>query len=104
VPGVDFDRLRAEVPIEQVLQLLGFEPERRRGGQWSGHCPLPACRQSRRASFSVNVARGRYCCHRCESHGHQLELWSALTGLPLYAAAIHLCHTLGREVPWIHRW
>ena len=104
MPGVDFDRLRAEVPIQQVLRLLGFEPSRCRADQWYGHCPLPACRQCGGTSFSVNVAIGRYCCHRCNSHGHQLELWSEATGLPLYRAAIDLCAALGREVPWIQRW
>jgi hypothetical protein len=42
--------------------LLGFEPERCRVEQWYGHCPLPACRQSSRMAFSVNLAMGRYCC------------------------------------------
>jgi len=102
--GVDFNRLRAEVTIEQVLRLLGFEPIRRRGEQWYGRCPLPACQLSERHSFSVNVALGRYYCHRCGSHGHQLELWAAATGLSLYPAAIDLCAVLGREVPWSEHW
>lgn len=36
----DFDGLRAEIPTQQVLQLLGSEPERRRAGQWYSRCPL----------------------------------------------------------------
>src|SRR5262249_25571699 len=31
VPGVDFDRIRAEITTEQVLSLLGFEPSHRSG-------------------------------------------------------------------------
>jgi len=104
MPGVDFDRVRAEITMQQVLQLLGFEPSRCRGEQWYGRCPLPGCRPSRRPSFSVNVAIGRYYCHRCHRHGHQLELWAEATGLLLYPAAIDLCAALGREVPWIQRW
>ena len=104
MPGVDFDHLRAEVPMQEVLQLIGFKPERCRGEQWYGHCPLPACQQSAKTSFSVNLVTGRYCCHHCHSHGHQIELWSAVTGLPLYQAAIDLCAALGREVPWLQRW
>jgi hypothetical protein len=109
VPGIDFDRLRAEAGIstQRVLQLLGFEPERRRGGSWHGRRRLPACRQSRRASlwaFWGHVDTGRYCCHRCQGPGQQLELWSAINGLPLRAAAIDLCNLLGREVSWIHTW
>lgn len=105
MPGIDFDRLRAEVPMQQVLRLLGFEPKRCRGDQWYGHCPMRDCPPRRgRLCFSVNVALGRYYCHRCERHGHQLELWAEATGLLLYPAAINLCTTLAREVPWIRRW
>jgi len=33
MPGVDFDRLRAEAEVstQRLLRVLGFEPERRRG-------------------------------------------------------------------------
>jgi hypothetical protein len=91
VPGVAFDRVRVEITIQQVLQLLGFEPNRCHGGPWSGPCPLRDCPPRRRPRFSVNVALGRYHCHRCRRHGHQLELWAEATGLLLHPAAIHLC-------------
>jgi hypothetical protein len=99
MPGIDFDRLRAEVPMQQVLQLLGFEASRCRGDQWYGPCPLYGCASPTRPTFSVNVALGRFYCHRCRHHGHQIELWAAATGLRLYPAAINLCAALGREVP-----
>jgi hypothetical protein len=57
-----------------------------------------------RASLSVNMAIGRYDCHRCHRHGDQLELCAAATGLLLYPAAIDHCAALGREVPWVERW
>ena len=104
MPGVDFERIRVAVSMGQVLNLLGFEPLSRSGSQWYGSCPLPACGASRRRSFSVNVASGRYCCHRCGSHGNQLELWAAATQQSVYEAAIDLCRRLGCEVPWIRRW
>jgi DNA primase len=105
VPGVDFGRVRALVTMEQVLSLLGFEPSGRSGSQWYGSCPLHESGPGRRRrSFSVNVALGRYCCHRCGSRGNQLELWAAATKLPLHQAAIDLCRRLGRDVPWIRRW
>lgn len=104
MPGIDFDRLRAEIKIEQVLHLLRFEPTRRTGPQWYGRCPLPECESARSRSFSVNVALGRYDCHRCQSAGNSLELWAEATGQPLHPAAIALCGRLGLEVPWIRRW
>jgi len=90
--------------MEQVLNLLGFEPINRAAVQWHGRCPLHGCSPGRRRSFSVNVAIGRYYCHRCHSHGNQLELWAAVAKLPLHQAAVDLCHRLGRDVPWIRRW
>lgn len=104
MPGVDFNALRAEITIEQVLSLLGFQPSRRAGSQWYGVCPLHPSTSRRSRSFSVNVATARYYCHVCHSHGNALELWAAATKLPLHQAAIELCRRLGREVPWIRRW
>jgi DNA primase len=104
MPGVDFESVRREITMEQVLDLLGFEPVQRSGVQWYGCCPLHESRSVRRRSFSVNVAIGRYCCHVCHSRGNALELWAAATKLPLHRAALDLCHRLGRDVPWIRRW
>jgi len=104
VPGVDFDRVRAEITMEQVLSLFGFQPSKRSGVQWYGSCPLYQSTSGRCRSFSVNVAIGRYYCHRCHSHGNQLELWAAVTKLPLHQATIDLCLRLGRDIPWIGRW
>lgn len=104
MPGVDFDRLRAEITMEQVLDLLEFRPTGRSGQQWYGCCPLHDSRSEHRCSFSVNVALGRYYCHRCHSHGNQLELWAAATRQAVHGAAIDLCGRLGRQVPWIQRW
>jgi DNA primase len=103
VPGVDFDRVRTEITIEQVLRLLEFRPSTRSGMQWYGSCPLHESSSGSARSFSVNVAIGRYCCHRCGSYGNQLDLWAAAKKLPLHQAAIDLCRQLGRDVPWIRR-
>jgi len=104
VPGVDFDRVRTEITMEQVLNLLGFQPSNRSGLQSYGSCPLHESTPGRRRSFSVNVAIGRYFCHRYRSHGNRLELWAAATKLPLHQTAVDLCNQLGRDVPWIRRW
>jgi DNA primase len=104
MPGIDFDRLRREIQMEDVLYLLAFEPTQRTGDQWYGGCPLHGSNSDRSRCFSVNVATHRYCCHKCHSHGNQLELWAAFTKRKLHPAMIDLCHALGREVPWIRRW
>ena len=40
MPGIDFDRVRAEITLQEVLQLLGFQPNRGRGDQWYGRGPF----------------------------------------------------------------
>jgi len=97
MPGVDFDRLRREITMEQVLHLLHFEPKTRCGAQWYGRCPVQESRCPR--AFSVNVHARRYYCHHCGSRGNQIELWATVTHQPLHQAAIDLCRALGKEVP-----
>jgi DNA primase len=104
MPGINFDKLRTQITMKQVLDLLGFEPSQRTGDQWYGPCPLHDSPSARPRCFSVNVAIGRYHCHRCHSQGHQIELWAAATRLPLHSAAIDLCGALGVNVPWIYCW
>lgn len=104
MPGIDFNRLRSEISMEQVLHLIGFECLRRRGDQWYGYCPLHESETKHRRAFSVNVAMNCYCCHKCRSQGDQFKLWADITKLPLHPAVIELCHQLGLEVPWVHRW
>jgi DNA primase len=104
MPGIDFSKLRREIPMEEVLNLLGFQPVRRMGDQWYGPCPFHERGSERADYFSVNVASRRYHCHKCRRYGNQLELWADFIGLPLHPASIDLCLALGREVPWIHCW
>lgn len=40
MPGVDFNALRAEITMEQVLNQLGFQPMSRTGSQLHGPCPV----------------------------------------------------------------
>lgn len=104
MPGMDFNVLRAEITMEQVLDRLGFQATSRSGDQLHGPCPVHGSTSSGSRTFSVNLASGRYYCHKCESQGNQLELWAAVGELSLYDAAIDLCRVLSREVPWIERW
>ena len=104
MPGIDFNRLRHKITMEQVLDLLGFECIRRREDQWYGYCPLHESETKHRTTFSVNVAMNCYYCHKCRSRGDHLNLWAEANKKPLHPATIDLCHQLGLEVPWVHRW
>jgi DNA primase len=104
MPGVDFNLLRAEISVNDVLKQLGFQPTSRSGDQLHGPCPVHGSMSPGSRTFSVNLATGRYYCHKCHSRGNQLELWAAVHKLSMYEAAVDLCRALAREVPRIHRW
>jgi DNA primase len=104
MPGVDFNVLRTEITMEQVLHALGFRPSAQSGDQLHGPCPVHGSTSRTSRSFSVNLAAGRYYCHKCHGHGNVLELWAAVHQVTIHQAAIDLCRVLGRNVPWIKRW
>lgn len=104
MPGIDFNRLRAEISMEQVLEQLDFQPTSRAGDQWHGPCLVHRSTSKSSRSFSVNIRTGRYFCHKCQSHGNQLELWAAVRELNLFQAAQDLCRSLARAIPEIKSW
>lgn len=104
MPGIDFERVRAEITMQQVLDLMGFQATSVSGDQLGGPCPVHESRSSRSRSFSVNLMMGRYRCFKCGSRGNQLEPWAAVRNVTICDAAIELCNNVGREIPWIDRW
>ena len=104
MPGVDFDIVRASIPIAQVLELVGFVALARTGNQLRGSCPLHRSTSTNSRTFSVNLDTNRYQCFKCKAAGGQLELWAAFQGITVYEAAIELCNRLGIDVPWIRSW
>jgi DNA primase len=54
--------------------------------------------------FAAHLGKNLFHCFRCGAGGNALDLWMALTGLPLHAAVLDLCQRLHQEVPWLgHR-
>ncbi|MBC8871755.1 MAG: hypothetical protein H8E44_20195 [Planctomycetes bacterium] len=104
MPGLDFQLVREQVAMRDVLQLLQFEAVFRRGDQWRGPCPVHGSRSPRSRSFSVDVRLGRYHCFSCGSRGNTLELWAAVNDKSVFAAAVELCELLRVEIPWVTRW
>jgi transposase-like protein len=104
MPGVDFDVLRREVTMQQVLNELGFQAIHCDDDQLRGPCPVHGSSSKHSRVFSVNLSEGRYYCHKCKSHGNQLELYAVARNTTVYQAAVDLCRALGRDVPWIKRW
>ena len=99
--GIDYRRLRAEITMLRVLELIDFEPTSRRGNQLRGSCPLPACEAVADRTFSVDLSRGLFRCFACGAGGNQLDLWAAQHALSLYQAAQHLCRQSNTIIPWL---
>jgi DNA primase len=97
MPGIDYYRLRQQITMRQVLDLIGFQAAWRRGSQHRGRCPIPGCHSSR--SFSVHLGRQCYHCFGCHSHGNSLDLWAAVRRLPLHQAALDLCQHVHLPLP-----
>ena len=104
MPGIDFAAVRQRASLAAVLPLLGFQPTSVRGPQLRGPCPIHGSQSPRSRSLAVHLERGCYRCFGCGSQGNALDLWAAVHGLSLHAAAVNLCETLGLDIPWLTRW
>ena len=87
MPGLDFQMLRDQITMAEVLEQLDFQPTSRSGNQLHGPCPIHRSTSPASRSFSVNLETARYCCHKCKSQGNQLELWAAVNEQTIYQAA-----------------
>ena len=87
LPPLNFGKLRELVSITQLLEYLRWHPQTTRGGQWRGVCPLHDESDGKSQAFAVEPNKSLYCCHRCGSQGNVLDLWIALRGQPILAAA-----------------
>lgn len=100
MPGIHFARVRAMIPLADVLNLIGFVPSETTRHQVRGPCPVHRAMSATSRSFSANLKMHAYRCFKCGSSGNQLDLYASVTGLSLFNAAIALCEQLHREIPW----
>jgi DNA primase len=98
--GIDYRAVRQQLRLRQVLELLGFVPSARCGPQLRGPCPVHGARRPRSRSFAAHLERDCWHCFRCGAHGNVLDLWVAVTKLPLYEATLDLCQRLQVDIPW----
>ncbi len=99
MPRIDFRAARAQLRLADVLTLAGFTPSSRHGLQLRGPCPVHRSQRPASRSFAAHVGKNVWHCFVCGAGGNALDLWSALTGQPVYAAVVDLCARLGQEVP-----
>ena len=96
---VDFQALRSQVSVLDVLTLFAWEPVSRKNNQLRGPCPVHKSENRASRSFAVHTEKNVYHCFGCGSQGNQLDLAKALFGKELYEAARELCGRLGIEPP-----
>ena len=96
--GIDFALLRQQLSLPQVLDLIGFTPTTRCGPQLRGPCPVHGSASGSR-SFAAHLEKNCWHCFRCGAGGNALDLYVAVTRLPIYAAALELCARLGMSAP-----
>jgi len=98
---IDYRELRSRIGIRQVLDLIGWHAATVHAVQLRGPCPLHRSSNTKSRTFSVNVDRDIFRCFKCSRAGNQLDLYAALTDLPLYDAATELCEQLGLDIPYL---
>ncbi len=99
---VDFAHVRQRVTMQQVLEQLGYlELLKGSGPQRRGPCPVHQARGKPNPSFSVNLDRHIFQCFDpgCRAKGNVLDLWAAVHGLTLPAAARDMASTFALELP-----
>jgi DNA primase len=99
---IDYRALRRQVPMQRVLDLIGYRASSRRRQQLRGPCPFHIPEISHPRYFSVDLNKGLFRCFHCGVQGNQLDLWAQLRDLPLYRAAIDLCDRSGVAIPVIN--
>jgi DNA primase len=103
MPAIDYRRARAELRLADVLARIGYRPRTRHGLQWRGPCPLHGSRSATSRCFAAHLGQNVFHCFRCGAGGNVLDLWAALSRLPLHAAVVDLCERLRQPVPWRDR-
>jgi hypothetical protein len=96
---VDFAHLKRPLPLARVLDQLGLTA-RLRGSGPQRRCTCPIHRgDARGRTFSVNLAENVFRCFdkKCGQKGDVIDLWAAVHGLSLRAAALDLVRTFGLE-------
>jgi DNA primase len=99
---IDYRAVRSQIPMKRVLDLIRYHPTSRRGQLLRGACPFHAPEHPDPHCFSVELTRGLFRCFECGAQGNQLDLWAHLRSLPLYEAALDLCHHTGVGIPLIN--
>lgn len=101
MPFLDFNAIKRDCPLHDVLLHLGWRPIWSRGDQQRGPCLLHHSERPRSRSFAVSG--DGWFCHKCKIGGDQIRLWAELHHLPPFEAAIAMATTVGRPIYYLRR-
>jgi hypothetical protein len=96
---IEFTHVKGQLPLARVLDHLGLSA-RLKGTGSQRRCSCPIHRgDGRSRTFSANLDENVYQCFKasCGSKGDVIDLWAAVHGLSLRAAAVDLVRTFGLE-------
>src|SRR5690349_11637001 len=99
MPAIDYVKVRSLIGMAEVLKLIGFKASETSGDELRGPCPIHGSASPTSRSFSANVRKNTFRCFKCGAKGNQLDLWVAVTKLPLFEAARDLCQKANIEPP-----
>ena len=96
---LDFAHIKKQLPIARVLEHLGITSKLRGpGAQKRCACPIHRA-DGRGRTFSVNLKDNVFYCFdpSCQKKGDVIDLWAALHGMTMRAAALDLVRTFDLE-------
>ena len=102
-PWIDFEHIKAQLPLLRVLEHLQLlDGLRGQGARRKGPCPIHAPNAGegqRRLTFSVHLDKNVFQCFQpsCAKKGDVLDLWATLHGLTLRQAAVALVQMFNLE-------
>jgi DNA primase len=90
--------------MADVLRLIGYRAVEPQGDEFRGPCPIHDSTSAGSQSFAANINKNAFHCFKCGAKGNQIDLWAAVSKLPLFDAARDLCEKAGIDVPEVRRW
>src|SRR5580704_3384960 len=75
---IDFQALKQQVTIEQVVAMLGLRMKKS-GNQWRGPCP--ACRSGGDRALAVNTGKQAFYCFPSKACGDLIALTAHIRGI-----------------------
>lgn len=98
---IDFPALRGRIKPRQVLELMDWQPNWRRGELMKGPCPFHG--SSSRTSRTLSVCDRVVYCHKCRATGDAVRIWAHHRGIDDYDAAVDLCTRFNLPIPFLSK-